>query len=244
MTLDLAGSFADAAAVLRRDKAVLPWIAGVFFFLPQLAVALFVPGVAVAETATDAERLRAVFDALESVVHWLLLAQLVQYLGIATLMALYLDRDRPHIGGAIRTALGTLPRFAIAMFAANLAVLGGLLLIIPGLYLIGRLFLLAPVLVAERANGFAATLPRTFELTRGRGWLLLAMAAMVYFPGQLVVLVAGSLRDPAASSAGMAAEFVTAFGGGIAAAASAAVTLAIALLQITVYRKLVSKQGI
>lgn len=242
MTLDLAGTLADAAAMLRRDRAVLPWIAGTFFFLPQFALALFLPDVQVAENATDSERLRAILDSLESVFPWLMLSQFVQFAGIAALMHLYLAPVRPSVGGAIGDGLRALPVFALAMFIANLAVLGGLLLILPGLYLIGRLFLLAPVLVAERDQGFAAALPRAFDLSRGRGWLLLALAATVYLPGQLVALVAAGIRAPA-GAAGVAAEVTTAFGSALGAGAGATVTLMLALLQIVVYQRLAARQG-
>ncbi len=70
-------------------------------------------------------------------------------------------------------------------------VLGLILLIIPGLYLLVRLALVEPVVVCERVSGSTA-MRRSFELTRGRFWqvvlLVLASGAIIIVPMACVIL--------------------------------------------------------
>ena len=55
---------------------------------------------------------------------------------------------------------------------------GALLLLIPGLYLKGRLLPVGPAFVAERPLGTLAAWRRSFALTRGHGLVLMALATI------------------------------------------------------------------
>lgn len=77
-------------------------------------------------------------------------------------------------------------------------VVGFLLLIIPGVYLLVRLSLVAPVAVQERISGSAA-MRRSFALTQGRFWFVfrlgLVLIGLLILP--VVVLVLPSVFIPA-----------------------------------------------
>ncbi|MEP7009174.1 MAG: hypothetical protein ABJC13_02525 [Acidobacteriota bacterium] len=72
-------------------------------------------------------------------------------------------------------------------------VVGLLLLIVPGLYLMVRLSLVEPVAVQERISGSAA-MRRSFELTEGRFWLVIRLGLALLFlfilPTVLIVATA------------------------------------------------------
>jgi hypothetical protein len=71
--------------------------------------------------------------------------------------------------------------------------IGFLLLIVPGLYLFGRIVPAPAVMAAEnRRNPFDA-MRRTFALTKGRGWAILGLVFVVGIVAGIAVGVAGTL---------------------------------------------------
>ena len=100
MMLDLRRTLRDALALFRRDRALLLPIAGLFLFLPTFAVQLLVPGPPAlpGSGASDADRLawaEAASDWAQSHGGWHLLAFALIGWGEATILSLYLDRERP-----------------------------------------------------------------------------------------------------------------------------------------------------
>jgi hypothetical protein len=70
---------------------------------------------------------------------------------------------------------------------------GLLLLLVPGLYLFGRLAPISAVLVAENRRGPFDVIGRTFELTKGRGWAILGIVFVVAVVAGIAVSVADTL---------------------------------------------------
>jgi hypothetical protein len=59
-------------------------------------------------------------------------------------------------------------------------VAGLLLLIVPGVYLAGRLTAAGPVLVAEGRRNPIDIIRRSFALTKGRGWAVIGLLLLVF----------------------------------------------------------------
>jgi hypothetical protein len=128
--------------------------------------------------------------------------------------------QHPSFGGAMRIGASSWGRMWWTRFLTGLAlILGLLLLIIPGIYLLVRLALVEPVAVCERVSGPTA-MRRSFELTKGRFWqvlllglafgaMMIAALACVIVPIILIPALDHWLVDAATS---LFADFVGAFG--------------------------------
>lgn len=183
-TFSYSAAWDDVVALLRPNFGVLTAIAGVFIVLPDLLVGVLLPR----PENDDFNRAVALMLAYFRE-HWpaLLAAGIVGALGLVAILLLLLDRARPTVGAAIGAAPALLIPFLFAGLFANLIVFGGmLLLLLPGLYAFGRLALSGPLVVAERIGNPVAALRRSWELTRGRGWVILGFVLAVV----LVALIA------------------------------------------------------
>lgn len=175
----------DTAAMLRANAGLLTAIAGVFLFLPAVLQARYLPPPE--RTAEAAEWIDAMAVYFTAHWPWLLLAALVNMVGIVAIYLLLLAAPRLTVGGAVTRALPILPFFALMSMALNLAVgLGLLMLIVPGVYLLGRLVLASPVLVAETPRAPWGAFERAWGLSRGRGWTIALLMVVVYAVASLV----------------------------------------------------------
>jgi len=232
MRLAFGTIFADAAAIWHADRDLLIALGAFFFVLPGLALTLFMPAAA---PPPEGERLagEALFAYIAANWHWIAIQRAAELFGVASLFALCLDPVRPTLGTAMRAALPLFPLFFVLSVLIMILTFGGLMLfILPGFYIMGRSFVAGAAMLAERRSDPFAALARGIALTRGYGWMLFTAAALVSLPGQLVAMLASSLRGPEAGIVAIAAT------GLIAALAGGAVTLATALLQIAAYRRL------
>lgn len=238
MRTGFAGVAADARALWSREAALLLPIAGVFLFLPALAGGLFVPRIA-PEAETTAEVLSAwVRDNI-----WALAGlSLLSAFGRLAILVLLLDRGRLVVGAALRQGLGLALPYLLLTIIGNLAIFGGFMLfVLPGCYLVGRLLVTGAALVtAERPDPLAA-LTRGMALTRHNGWMLFLLTALPVLAGQLALALVQSL----AGASGQVAEHpVLAFLiAAIAAAITAATSLALALIEVAAYRRLSASSG-
>jgi uncharacterized membrane protein len=94
----------------------------------------------------------------------------------------------------IGAALLLLPFYFVASLLTGIMVgFGFVLLIIPGLYLIGRVALVGSHVAAAGERNPIAAITRSFELTRGNGWAVLGMLILVWIAGAIIASVAGAL---------------------------------------------------
>ena len=168
MTLRASTIYADAWAVWRRDWRVLTAVAGMFVFLPQLALLLLVPDLPDVSTVTGTDpndpTMRAYTVALQAWVGnygLLYLSVVVAALyGQFALVAMYLTPARATVGNALGTALRLLPRLllASAVWTLPLGLLGVILMRVPFLILpvfalvLARTLLVGPAIMAARAD--------------------------------------------------------------------------------------------
>jgi hypothetical protein len=190
MKLSYSAVWADTAALLRSHVSLIATVAGVFLFLPGLLVAYFLPQ---PEVASADRLIQAWSDYMSANWPMLLLNSLVGMTGAIAILLLIFARDI-SVGGAIAAAVVLLPSYFVASFLSSAAIgLGTLLLIVPGLYLLGRLGPLNAVVVAEAHRNPIAALRRCWALTAGHGWAILGLILIVAVAAAIVVGVAATL---------------------------------------------------
>ena len=181
----------DAVELLRANAAIVVALAGVFLFLPVLVIAHFLP----VPTSDDfRELMRYYQEYFAANLHWLLIARLIAMIGEISLLLLFLDARGRSVGTLIGAALLLLPFYFVASLLTGIMVgFGFVLLIIPGLYLIGRVALVGSHVAAAGERNPIAAITRSFELTRGNGWAVLGMLILVWIAGAIIASVAGAL---------------------------------------------------
>lgn len=199
MRLSYNDLWTEAVGLVRSNSAVLTALAGAFFFLPNLVTAHFAPF-----DLEPAPSLSALVDAVSAHVrrHWplILAVQLFEIVGTLTMLRLFLKADGRTVAAAILASLALLPTQLVAGGAANLMIVLGLVaLIVPGVYLIGRLAPLPAVIVAETVRNPFAAIGRTFAVTRGAGFAIAGILIIVL----LVALLIGTLVSSAAGAVGI-----------------------------------------
>ena len=254
MKLNLIRVLNDAWALFRGDSDLLIRIASVFMFIPQLALLLVVPpmpSIALTADMTETEQ-RALAQVLADWIAanggWHLAATILVQFGTLVLLALYLRRDRPDVRTAMAGAVARFPRFLLAMILVGLPLGVGLfatLLLIPALYLVGRLMLTAPILAEASIGtpvGVRAAIARSWQLTKGNGLAVTGLASISVLGGVLLsapfIMIDRALRANAPNPVAITMVDI-----GTAAAVAASLLAAI-LIQVATYRRLGAKDGI
>lgn len=165
---DFSAAWADTVAFVSDNMAVLLPVAGMFIFLPQLLVQYGAGDFVLGQPVPDGSGLRV------AVLFGVLLGASV--LGQLTITRMSVGGTRPGLTLGEHLALSAsvlLPAIG-ALMMQWLAIFSGLfLLIVPGLYLVGRLLFVLPVMACETRNPIEA-LKRSWALTEGNGFRLLA----------------------------------------------------------------------
>ncbi|WP_294323266.1 hypothetical protein [uncultured Sphingomonas sp.] len=242
MRLNVAAACQEALELWKRERDVIAAVAGVFFFLPNLALALFMrmDSVAARAGAQDDQALLATMQSYlvdnAPLLGFQMIAELV---GVAVLLALLLDPARPTVGEALRIVARRLPVLLAATVLLNIAIAGGMLLfLVPGLYVIGRAALVLPVLLGEPERRFGDAVGRALDLTQGRVIQLLSLQALIFVGAYFVQRLLQGLAGVASSGGGNPVTM-----GMLAvstAAVSMATTIAYTLVRATIYRRLAS----
>ncbi|MEG3179222.1 hypothetical protein [Sphingomonas sp. LT1P40] len=237
MTLSIGSALADAAALWRSDRDLVLRIAGVFYLLPILALAMLASGLAVPEAATP-EQMRAIITAFYSAnLVWLLLITVALDLGTLALLNLFLQRGLSVRELLQASALRLLPFVLLGFANGALMQLGFALFVIPGLYIFGRTWLMGPAYAAEPERGLLGAIERGFKSSAGNGWRIAIL-------GMGVVIITGA----AALALLILVQMLTALAGGgqlaqaillVPVAAGAALAYAaFTLVRVAAYRRL------
>lgn len=230
----------DTVRTLRANSSLLIAVAGVFLFLPTVVAGYLSP-------PRTAETFPAMIEHLKS--NWLLMltVNIIGFVGNLALLILALDINRPTVGTAIRAALALLPiYFLVSILSGFMIGLGFLLLIIPGLYLIGRLSVTGAVLVAEERRNPFDIIKRSFEVTKGRGWAILGLILLVFLAFYVITLaitfILGSiflLADKAAGAGGIGAFLLLI----LTSAVGAAFNIVLMVLVASIYRRVTGESA-
>ncbi|MFC3582088.1 hypothetical protein [Sphingomonas hylomeconis] len=251
MKFDVRGVLTDAWAMWRADRDLLLRVTGFFFFLPQYAMLLLMPAMpplVVTPEMSEADQRALAARITEWVMAyggWYVAGLLLVQAGSLIVLMLYLQRDRPDLGSAIARGARLYPRYLLAMIVVGLPLGLGvmtLVLLLPGLYLLGRLIAVGPALAAAQPLGVAQSLARSWAMTRGHGFVLAGLVSLSIVGGALAAapfaMIAGALEANAPNVVAIALADAG------AAAAAAAALLATVLLQIAAYRRLAASKGI
>ncbi|CAN5343588.1 hypothetical protein BH09PSE4_BH09PSE4_16930 [soil metagenome] len=242
MILHPGRALADAWALWKRDRALLLPIAGLSLFLPQLAQLLLLPPSPEWPVDRSPEILAAWFETsysqwVNAYGPWIILGYLVVLFGSVVILTLFLDEGRPDVRGAFRRAVKVAPRFILASFLAGVPIGLGYLLVLPGIYLLGRLMLAGPAIVASGDSATKA-LARSWRVTRGSSLPAFGLAALILLGGSVATepfLMLGRAMT-ASNSVNPVALGLLDIGASLVAAAAG---LAMLLVEIAVWRQLV-----
>lgn len=200
-TLDSSAAWASATRMVAANRDLLMAIAGVFFVLPGLVGAVFVPSPAVTPGMTEAQMLEVMQNYYASSLPALLGLSLLPMVGMLTMLVAMLDTTRPTVGQAIRQSLRALPTYfaaqliiAVAILLLSMALASVMTLFLPDrlavsvalgilLYPVMRTMLVGPVVAGEAERNPIDAIRASIRLTRrnaGRILLFIGLAGFVF----------------------------------------------------------------
>lgn len=239
---DMGAAWEDSMLLLRSHSALTWAIAAVFLFLPTLAVSWFGPAPIQPATGATFEQIIAAMRAnMMQAIPYQLLVALISAIGGIGILRLWLSRSGISVGEALTFALTMVPTMiAIQLMMVLIFGIGFVLLIVPGLYLWGRLAIVAPV-VADRAqrNPFTA-IQEGWGLTKGNGWRIFLFLFLVTLVIMVIALILGGIVAAIFGSGEGVGHILTGLVAGGVAAVSGMVTLAISA---ATYRQLAMRHS-
>lgn len=217
MKLDMGQAWNDALSLLRGNQQVVLIVAGVFFFLPNLALSLLMPQtMAQAETRVAGEAdMNAVIQQAIGVygdVWWqLVIVSLLSAIGMLGLLALLTDHNRPTVGEALKAGviyllpyIGTqlligliiglmimIPVAASVAAGVGAGALLGILAVVAVIYIYTKFSLASPVIVIEDTMNPVRALGRSWALTKGNSVRLFLFYLLIFVVFFVVMMVLG-----------------------------------------------------
>jgi hypothetical protein len=209
--LDMGKAWTQATGLIGSNRDTIGAIAGLFFFLPSLALALFAPELVNPEPAAPAGAdpqvaMQAALDQMSKAYtdNWalFLVLTIVQFVGSMSLLALLTDRGRPTVGEAMGIGIRSIPTYLAAQILSALAVglavgiplgivaaagspiaavLVGLVLVLVGAYLFVKFSLIAPVIAIDGVRNPITALRQSWRLTKGNSFRIVAFVLLLFF---------------------------------------------------------------
>jgi hypothetical protein len=231
---------ADAWAIAAADRALLIPVAGMFYFLPQLALRLFVVDARSPKAPPPQdwnEALAGIRQFYLDHLTALAAAELWTIAGTLLLLLFYLRRGS-DLRGAFSAMLPVIPSYLLLALLLNTAIAAGFLaFLLPGYYLFGRLLLASPILAAERRIGAIKAIERSWSMSRGRGFVFAGLGIFPTVMGYLAGLPVEALGD-ALNRAPLANPVSAMLIETIGAAIVCATMLATTLIRVSLYRRM------
>jgi hypothetical protein len=234
-------AWADTLRLTRAHWPALIAIAGVFNFLPTLLVNHFFP-MSDPPVAADVQvYVQFMLDYYRQNALPVVLQSFVVMTGTAAMLRLVFARTGT-VGGALLFGIALLPVYSILIVLMNLAIGAGfMLLIVPGLYLLGRLLPASPAMVAEERRNPLDALRRGWALSEGHGWLVVSLYLLVAIPAGILML-AISLVTGIVFKAAAGPELGTLLEMIVLCAMQAVATTLLTMLSAAIYRALAPKK--
>jgi len=209
--LDMGKAWTQATGLIGSNRDTIGAIAGLFFFLPSLALALFAPELVNPQPAAPAGAdpqvaMQAALDQMSKAYtdNWALFLALtiVQFVGSMSLLALLTDRGRPTVGEAMGIGIRSIPTYLAAQILSALAVglavgiplgivaaagspvavvLVGFALVLVGAYLFVKFSLIAPVIAIDGVRNPITALQQSWRLTKGNSFRIVAFVLLLFF---------------------------------------------------------------
>ena len=245
--LDMGVAWTTATGLIGANKDTISAIAGLFFFLPSFAAALFIPEATTTVPATGgnedpAVAMQAALDQITAVYadNWpvLLAVSIAGFIGSLSLLALLSDRGNPTVGEALRTGIKAIPSYIAAQLLSALAVgvviglpLGLMAAIAPppvvafavvalvviAIYLFVKFSMISPVIAIEEVHNPLAAIARSWRLTKGNSLRIFAFFVLLF----ITVVIIGSLVQ------GILTLILSAIGGTVASIGTGLVSAAV-----------------
>lgn len=169
---DMGAAWDDATTLVRAHLPLTSILAGLFLFLPGMAMALLGPAPLAPPANATPDQLSVMLLAdLRQQLPWLLAIAVASTLGSVAILRLWLARSGTSVGEALVFAAAMIPTL-IAIFILQSLLFGFamLLLIIPAIYLLGRFAAVYPLLADRNEKNPVAALTGSWRLTQGNGW--------------------------------------------------------------------------
>lgn len=209
--LDMGKAWTQATGLIGSNRDTIGAIAGLFFFLPAFALALFAPELVNPQPAAPAGAdpqvaMQAALDQMSKAYtdNWALFLGLTiaQFVGSLSLLALLTDRGRPTVGEALRTGIQSILTYLAAQVMSALAVglavgiplgivaaagspiavvLVGLVLVLVAVYLFVKFSLIAPVIAIDGVRNPITALSQSWRLTKGNSFRIVAFMLLLFF---------------------------------------------------------------
>lgn len=201
----------DARQTVALNREIFMAMAGVFYLVPALLVALIWPQPEPQPGLTPEQTIALVADFWKGAFPAYIVVGLFQTVGTIALLRLCTDRARPTVGAAIRVGLsGLLPYFgAQLLLGLSFGLVGGMLVAIGGIsgstaliailvialvvtliYVLLRTTLLAPVIAVDGERNPIAALRRSWDLTRGHAGAIFGFFVLLGLAFGVVLIVA------------------------------------------------------
>jgi hypothetical protein len=238
MKFDMSAAWSEAMRLVAANRQVIAIVAGVFFFLPYLAFMLIfmnqMAALEAAQTANpDPEAMGSAMMSFYSEIWWfVLIAMVVQGIGMLGLLTLLTDRSRPTVGEALKAGVKMfLPYFGAQLLLSALfglliliplaigaggsvgaALLVGLIAVVAFAYLFTK-FLLTPAVIAiERQSNPLAALGRSWRLTKGNSLRIFLFVLLLFLAvgvvGGVISMIVGLFLALAGSQAALIGQAV------------------------------------
>lgn len=228
LSLDLLWKDSQAAIRARLRDFLLP--AAAFIFLPNFAQALFV--------AAPAEENPSVAPFVAIIV-----TSLIALIGTISIIAMVISPQRAP-AGAIKLALRRWPRAVIlSLVTALIMMVGFVLLILPGFYAYGRLWLTMPSLVVDQGETLFDPVRRSWALTEGSVLRAVALLILMILSALMLTIPAGvaSLLDTVIGLAPEDDGKLGLFGAATSALVGTAVQLYLSVFQACAFLQLTGR---
>jgi len=193
--IDLNRVWDDARAMGAANKDLLAAISGMFVLLPSVVGGMLMKTPeAPPKDLPQEQMLRLALQVYTD--NWAVLLGLSLAVSFALLamLVLLLRPERLTVGESLKAALLLIPGYFVANMVQGIAFgIGFILFVLPGLYIIARLCLIAPVAAAEQRANPIEQLQRSWSLTSGNGWRIMLMLVVLYVTAEIISLVATTL---------------------------------------------------
>ncbi len=251
MKLDMGQAWNAATELLGKNKDVVLIVAGMFIFLPTLALNFLMPGLD--QPPANPEDMDAVFAALVETYqqYWwaFAAAALFQAVGTLALLTLLTDASRPTVAEALKQgARGVFPYLgaqillglgaglviglpvglAVASGNTVLVTIMSLVAIAAIIYMVIKTVLISAVIAIEKIYNPITIIKRSWTLTAGNSLRLLGFFALIMIAmGILFMVINGILTVVLAAIGGQMQVIGTAIVSGLLNTVFAVVTLAV-----------------
>ncbi|MBA3941686.1 MAG: hypothetical protein C0520_10785 [Sphingopyxis sp.] len=199
---DMGAAWDDSLALLKSHSALTGTIAAVFLFLPALAVAWFGPAPIEPAAGADLQQVIATFrENVWQMLPYQLVVALFALVGTVAILRLWLARAATSVGEALTFAAMLLPTMiGVQIVTGVMMGIGLVLLVIPFLYLVGRLALVSPVAADRGLYNPFEIIGTSWRLTKNNGWAIFFFLFLVMVVVFIAMMIVGAIIGILAST--------------------------------------------